>query len=517
MKTVMLNQRMLKQLVTAASLLILLPSGALGLQVGDQICIQGFIMDFFCIENVNMIDNGRITLEEPELHTVHCLADIGVCLETPYEVLVESPMGDTPYRRGYRLDEDSKQNMLELVRSVGSCSTCANGYDNSMLNEGFRAVMLATVLDLNEESEDDVPPLVRVDQRKYANPLGNDPCRSEFNAMEGVPISPQTTTNEFQSVSLTEGSLLGTLESKINLSDPNANGQDTITIRYTVPQLSWVGIGVNPTGTGMVNGEVVIGRPMDNNSVLKYRITARSRAAISEQPNQTLINPSLEQVDGNTILTFTKLLVEDGEYTISAGVNNTFIAAYGFSNAFGFHQGYGVQSVMLASGSSAATDAPVATPTDAPVPTSPPTMDDPNAIDWRVQSYNDRVVKVGETITFHYDEGHNVYIHPTGTCDETGSILVGDNGDGPASYTFTAMDAGRAITFACNVGFHCEAGQMITFQVDRLVRKQPTGPSKEGLKAPRKSNASTIFGDRVEGSIRGGGRRLSNAVPQESW
>jgi len=395
-KTGMPNKTMWKQLLTAVSLLSL-QSCTLALQVGDQVCIQGFIMDFFCINNVNMIDNGRITLEEPELHTVHCLADIGVCLNTPYEVLVESPMAETKYSRGYRLDEDSKQDILRLARSVGSCSTCVNGYDNSMLNEGFRAVMLATVLDLNES--EDTPPLVRVDQSKCANPLGSNPCRSEFNVMEGVPISPRT-TNEFQSVALSGGSLQGAiLETKINLSDPIANGQDTITVRYTVPQLSWVAIGVNPTGTGMVNGEVVIGRPTDN-TVLKYRITARNAAAINEQPNQTLINPSLEQVDGSTILTFTKLLVEDGEHTISAGGNNTFIAAFGFSNSFGFHQGYGVESVMLASGS-APTVAPVANPTDAPVglPTSPPSIADPNVIDWIIQSYEDRVVKVGETVS----------------------------------------------------------------------------------------------------------------------
>jgi len=217
--------------------------------------------------------------------------------------------------------------------------------------------------------------------------------------MEGVPLSPRT-TNEFQSVALSGGSLQGAiLETKINLSDPIANGQDTITVRYTVPQLSWVAIGVNPTGTGMVDGEVVIGRPTDN-TVLKYRITARNAAAIKEQPNQTLINPSLEQVDGSTILTFTKLLVEDGEYTISAGASNTFIAAFGFSNSFGFHQGYGVESVMLASGS-APTVAPVANPTDTPVglPTSPPSIADPNAIDWIIQSYEDRVVRVGETVS----------------------------------------------------------------------------------------------------------------------
>jgi len=174
----------------------------------------------------------------------------------------------------------------------------------------------------------------------------------------------------FTSVSLT-GSLAGaTLEHQINLSDPNANGQDTITIRYTVPQTAWVAVGVNPTGTGMVNGEVVIGKPADN-TVLKYKMTAKNGNTISEQPNQTLINTSLQQTGGNTILTFTKLLVESGEYTITASASNTFIAAFGSSNNFGFHQGYGIQAVTLDGGSVATPTTPP--PTAAPVPTNPPT------------------------------------------------------------------------------------------------------------------------------------------------
>jgi len=110
-----------------------------------------------------------------------------------------------------------------------------------------------------------------------------------------------------------------------------------------------------------------------------------------------------------------------------------------------------------------------------------------------------------------------VYIHPTGTCEETGSILVGDVDQGTASYTFTAMDAGKSITFACDVGMHCEEGQIITFQIERLMRKSPSGPAKDALKAQRTSAASDVFGDRAGGSIRGATRRLSNTDPEESW
>ncbi|CAJ1959549.1 unnamed protein product [Cylindrotheca closterium] len=174
-------------------LLLLLLSGsnaAVALEIGDQLCIQGFIMDYFCIQNVNMIDNGLVTLEEPDRHTVHCLVDVGICLDSAFEVLVESPnqaSSTSAYTRGYRLDDGSKTDMISLARRVGSCSTCVNGYDNSMLNRGFKAVMKVTVLDLNPDDSQSAPPLIRVDERKDSSSLGNDPCQSEYGMMEGVP------------------------------------------------------------------------------------------------------------------------------------------------------------------------------------------------------------------------------------------------------------------------------------------------------------------------------------------
>ncbi|KAL3940070.1 MAG: hypothetical protein SGBAC_005326, partial [Bacillariaceae sp.] len=139
-----------------------------------------------------MIDNGRVTLEEPERHTVHCLVDVGICLDTAFEVLIESSSGSTAYSRGYRLDDDSKSDILSLARSVGSCTTCANGYDNSMLRTGFKAVMKVTVLDLNPDNGESAPPLVRVNERKDSSSLGNDPCQSEYNMAEGIAVSAPT-------------------------------------------------------------------------------------------------------------------------------------------------------------------------------------------------------------------------------------------------------------------------------------------------------------------------------------
>lgn len=55
---------------------------------------------------------------------------------------------------------------------------------------------------------------------------------------------------------------------------------------------------------------------------------------------------------------------------------------------------------------------------------------------WVVQQYEDMTLSVGDTITFDwFGTFHDVYIHPTGDCTETGRIEVGV--EGPALYTFT--------------------------------------------------------------------------------
>ena len=59
-----------------------------------------------------------------------------------------------------------------------------------------------------------------------------------------------------------------------------------------------------------------------------------------------------------------------------------------------------------------------------------------------------------------------MYTHPSGECDESGAVLVGNTS--PVTYTVTADDVtSGSITFACDVGSHCESGMIQTFTVNR--------------------------------------------------
>ena len=84
------------------------------------------------------------------------------------------------------------------------------------------------------------------------------------------------------------------------------------------------------------------------------------------------------------------------------------------------------------------------------------------AVDWVLKYYNDISAFIGDTVTFTYTAGHNVHLHSSGSCDDTGSTEVGGDMASPAAYTFT--EAGL-FTFACQTSSHCSAGMLITFNV----------------------------------------------------
>mmetsp|Transcript_29788 Transcript_29788/g.28655 ORF Transcript_29788/g.28655 Transcript_29788/m.28655 type:complete len:171 (-) Transcript_29788:247-759(-) len=77
-------------------------------------------------------------------------------------------------------------------------------------------------------------------------------------------------------------------------------------------------------------------------------------------------------------------------------------------------------------------------------------------------NYKQKTAVIGDEVTFNFVSGHNVYIHPSGTCDETDRRLVGETSG--AKHTFLEADEGTVV-FACDAGDHCEDGQIISFSV----------------------------------------------------
>ena len=120
-------------------------------------------------------------------------------------------------------------------------------------------------------------------------------------------------------------------------------------------------------------------------------------------------------------------------------------------------------------------------------------------IQWSIQAYDDVTAQVGDTITFTWSSGHNVYIQPSGTCQADGAILVGETP--PAIYTFSAEDLGQDLFFVCGVAGHCDAGQTITVSVT-----DATGTEDIPTPAPMEAEGgSSIIPSLGPSTVGGGG------------
>ncbi|KAL3912401.1 MAG: hypothetical protein SGARI_001180 [Bacillariaceae sp.] len=131
------------------------------------------------------------------------------------------------------------------------------------------------------------------------------------------------------------------------------------------------------------------------------------------------------------------------------------------------------------------TEKPVADPTDAPTEeeiindivadAEPQTVELTWLIPENQEPYDPINVNVGDTLTFNMGAGHNVFIHPSQSCDKTDAIFIGDSA--ATSYTFKEEDGspeGTQMFFACDVGPHCDLGMQIVVNVfNELVAEEP--------------------------------------------
>lgn len=134
---------------------------------GEIICFNGYVMDHFCIGRGTLLDApSRATLSNPDIHSIHCLVDIGACRANGYELLVDPTDGSSTHPRAFRLDDVGNQMVIDLARSVGSCGTCDSARGQS---DGFRATVIG------KRYNGPAPQLLEVLQMRY----DDEPCTEE--------------------------------------------------------------------------------------------------------------------------------------------------------------------------------------------------------------------------------------------------------------------------------------------------------------------------------------------------
>lgn len=153
--------------VTPSLLPICSAQPQLGVTIGDRICVEGYVMDRFCIDFGTLLDNpGVKTLEGPERHTMHCLIDVSWCVDSGYEVLLDPLPGDDTYCVGYRLDGGGNDMVWNLAAKVGStkgCRMCEGTHGD--IEEGFRALIKGRVTSLGDlDNGKDEPAQIEVEE-----------------------------------------------------------------------------------------------------------------------------------------------------------------------------------------------------------------------------------------------------------------------------------------------------------------------------------------------------------------
>ena len=87
----------------------------------EEITVTGPLVDLYCWDNLNGIaldSNGQTNLKDtPYLHTVHCLVEVGVCLNSGF-AFVHKPNGATQYEIQYLLDDTGNELAEEAMLKV---------------------------------------------------------------------------------------------------------------------------------------------------------------------------------------------------------------------------------------------------------------------------------------------------------------------------------------------------------------------------------------------------------------
>jgi len=225
------------------------PSSSAEPQVGDEICITGYIMDTFCINRGTLLDAPDVvTLQNPELHSYHCLLDVPPCYESGFNVLGDKDPTTGLYCLGYRLDDTNA--VAASGRAAGSvadgCTTCSG---DGMGKMGYRATVKGTIKELGDGTESVTGQPVLTDIQMLdesvvcATPAPKTVCLGPPKAETDLPpVTPSAgekgpsagdCSTDFCETTLTDGYLL-----RYKLNEPD----ETVTMELVYDGTAWVGI-----------------------------------------------------------------------------------------------------------------------------------------------------------------------------------------------------------------------------------------------------------------------------------
>lgn len=300
---------------------------ATALELGNEVTVEGYIMDRFCIDRGTLLDKPRyVTLKNPEQHSVHCLIDVRECRESGYEVLFPPPQGSDTYIRAYRLDENGNNLVLSQGKEDGICTDCVG---TGTILRGYRANITGTISAPGQS--DGTPPTLAVTSLVTSG------------GEEGEKDNEDEEDLGKNTVRLDDKTIL-----KYELNDV----KDAVTFTMTHQGTGWLGLGF---GSMMIGSDAIIGLPgvdISKTNPGKYHMEDLDLGGVNlvADERQTIINGSLTQKNGVTVMMFARLLNESGEVLLLPEGSNDFIFAYGMDNFLGFHANRGAFKLDFTAG-----------------------------------------------------------------------------------------------------------------------------------------------------------------------
>ncbi|XP_066911351.1 uncharacterized protein [Clytia hemisphaerica] len=169
-----------------------------------DVCVEGFVMDKYCIDLGVLLDNRAVrTLENPEKHSVHCLVDVNLCLNTEFNILLPNPSGSPAFALALRLDGAGKQMAIDKARVSGICRSCAGG---GTIEHGFRGTFIGSIA---EEATSSKPALMAVKRMEVSPKAFNQSSLDDGCAgFDRMNLTLITDVAGFEKPSIAHGSLM---------------------------------------------------------------------------------------------------------------------------------------------------------------------------------------------------------------------------------------------------------------------------------------------------------------------
>mmetsp|Transcript_26814 Transcript_26814/g.53846 ORF Transcript_26814/g.53846 Transcript_26814/m.53846 type:complete len:595 (-) Transcript_26814:85-1869(-) len=116
------------------------------------------------------------------------------------------------------------------------------------------------------------------------------------------------------------------------------SSEGSMSVELIYDGVAWLGLALSNDG-GMIGSESVIGIP-GGVAPQKYYLGGKDTSAVvpMEDERQTLLNSTIELMNDQTVMKFTKLMKEPGEIEIASTGDNFILWAHGFDSNLGYHQ-----------------------------------------------------------------------------------------------------------------------------------------------------------------------------------